>query len=194
MKIKTWIKYKEAGKEKEDYINVSLNEVGLEKLTLAFEDNSFQGKGKIYSYKGKLWSKVKHGSIISDPVEHGLKTTLDELVYRNLKCSTYFDFAQKRDAVIKKAMADIPFILVNNILYEETAEPRYCVVSFGLGYNYGGIGMFVTYNDDCFHGKHFSAFDGRNAVDYANKLAASYKGIKEQEEFSEKIIAYSQNL
>lgn len=67
MKIKTWIKYEESYlpprcrkmryRECEDFINVTLKEVEPTELQLAFEDNSYSGKGKIYFYRGKLWYK-----------------------------------------------------------------------------------------------------------------------------------------
>ena len=69
MKIKTWIKYEESYlpprcrklryRECEDYVDVKIKEVNNNDLQLAFEDNSYEGKGKIYFYKGKLYSKVK---------------------------------------------------------------------------------------------------------------------------------------
>ena len=77
MKIKTWIKYEESYvpprcrklryRECEDYINVNLKEVAPDEMRLAFEDNSYSGKGKIYYYKGKLWSKVKSGNFMCNP-------------------------------------------------------------------------------------------------------------------------------
>lgn len=69
MNIKTWIKYEESYlpprcrklryRECEDHIDVKLREVKIEEMQLAFEDNSYEGAGKIYSYRNKLWSKVK---------------------------------------------------------------------------------------------------------------------------------------
>jgi hypothetical protein len=69
MKIKTWIKYEESYlpprcrklryRECEEYVDINLVETSMENMQLAFEDNSYSGKGKIYFHKGKLWSKAK---------------------------------------------------------------------------------------------------------------------------------------
>lgn len=148
MKIKTWIKYEEGYlpprcrkmryTECEDFIDVELKEVNPEDLKLAFEDNSYSGKGKIYYYKKKLYSKVKmpNTSILDDLEERGnkIKSALDYLIYCNSHCSSYFFFSWDREAgmdtsresVISIAEASMKkYILVDGELYEQTAEPRY---------------------------------------------------------------------
>ena len=64
MKIKTCIKYEESYlparcrklryRECTEFINVALKEVAPTELQLAFEDNSYLGKGKIYFYRIRL--------------------------------------------------------------------------------------------------------------------------------------------
>ena len=73
MKVKTWIKYEESYlpprcrklryRECEEFVEITLPEAKMDSLQLAFEDNSFFGKGKIYFYRGKLWAQAK----LSDP-------------------------------------------------------------------------------------------------------------------------------
>ena len=196
MKIKTWIKYEEGYipprcrkmryKECEEYVDINLKEVAPAEFQLAFEDNSYSGKGKIYFYKGKLWVKRKmpNINIIEDLRERGyeVKSALDFLIYAREHCSTYFFSSwdrergedTSRDAVIKRARADMRcVILVDGELYEQTAEPRYVVNTFGLGHNHGGTGMFVEYhyNPNIRNDNYFSALDGDAAVEYANKVA-----------------------
>ena len=121
MKIRTWIKYEESYlpprcrklryKECEEHVDINLREIRMEEMKLAFEDNSYSGKGKIYSYKNKLWSKVKtpNPSIIEGL---DIETPLDYLKWCNDNCSSYFCFAfdreyhdadTSRQAVIEKA-------------------------------------------------------------------------------------------
>lgn len=116
MKIKTWIKYEESYvpprcrklryRECEDYINVNLKEVASDEMRLAFEDNFYSGKGKIYYYKGKLWSKVKSVNFMCNPEEHGIKTPLEELKYvveyhynPNIRNDNYFAALDGKKAV-----------------------------------------------------------------------------------------------
>lgn len=192
MKIKTWIKYEESYlpprcrklryKECEDHIDVNLREARLEDLRLAFEDNSYEGKGEIYSYRNKLWAKVKmpNPSIIE---ELDIKTPLDYLKWCNDNCSTYFfsnfdreryEVDTSRQAVIKRVRKNMnTYLLVDGELYSTCAEPRYVVNTFGLGHNHGGTGMFCEYhyNDNIGKQNYFSALQGNEAVAYANYVA-----------------------
>lgn len=219
MKIKTWIKYEESYlpphcrklryRECEEYINVHLREVAMDELKLAFEDNSYSGKGKIYFYKGKLWSKGKVNSgILADLQERGKEvyTALDYLIYCQENCSTYFFSAwdrevygkdTSRNAVVKAARSGMKgYILVDGELYGQTAEPRYVINTFGLGHNHGGTGMFCEYhyNPNISKDNYFSALEGEEAVDYANKVAAGRGDTKDIGKFEPFIICHVPEL
>lgn len=219
MKIKTWIKYEESYlpprcrklryRECEEYVDINLKEVDKGELKLAFEDNSYSGKGKIYFYKGKLWAKRKmpNTNIIEDlrEREYEIKSALDFLIYAREHCSTYFFFSWDRErgedtsraAVIKRARADMRcVILVDGELYEQTAEPRYCINTFGLGHNHGGTGMFVDYhyNPNIRKDNYFSALDGDAAVEYANKIAAGRGDTNDVGKFEKMIVVHMPEL
>lgn len=211
MKIKTWIKFEETYlpkrcrklryRECEDYIFVNLKEVDKKELKLAFEDNSFNGKGKIYFYKGELWHKV------NDPKlrRNNVITALDYLIYCHENCSTYFFFSRDREkfgldttkeGVIKKVKDDMKkYILVNGILYKNTIEPRYEIVTFGCGCNHGGTGLYCSYdynqNKD---GNYFSAIEGKEAVECANKVATARGDIKDVGKFKPFIVCHIPEL
>lgn len=209
MKIKTWIKYEESYlpprcrklryRECEEYINVNLREVPMDELKLAFEDNSYSGKGKIYLYRGKLWCKEKmyHGA-----AEYGCKTALEWLIFCNENCSTFFKFASdrvcsgedtSREAVVKLARNSmIGYILVDGELYVQTAEPRYCIYTFGLGHNHGGTSLSVDYryNSNISNERYFSALDGQKAVEEANRIAAARGDTNYVGKFEPEIIVY----
>ena len=214
MKIRTWIKYEESYlpprcrklryRECEDHVYVDLKEVPEEELQLAFEDNSYQGKGKIYFYKGKLWCAAKPPkSIMDDLNERGknIETALDYLVYCQDNCSAFFRFAwdrkmgkdTSRESVIKSAKDRMKtYILVDGVLFEQTAEPRYVVNTFGLGHNHGGTGMFVDYyyNPNIRNDNYFSALDGEKAVAYANAVAAGRGDTDDIGKFKQMITVY----
>lgn len=221
MKIKTWIKYEESYlpprcrklryRECEDYINVNLKEVNSNELQLAFEDNSYEGKGKIYFYKGKLYSKSKFRKDnwhkeIEEREGITIETALDYLIWCNGYCSTYFSFAfdrthynkdTSREYVIKKAKDDIKkYILVDGELYTQSAEPRYVINTFGLGHNHGGTGMFCEYhyNRNIRKDNYFSALQGDEAIAYANKVAANRGDTKDVGKFKPFITCYMPEL
>lgn len=220
MKIKTWIKYEESYipprcrkpryRECEEYINVNLREVSSEDMQLAFEDNSYDGKGKIYYYKGKLWAKCKmpNVNITDDLSERGKKieSALDYLIYCRAHCSTYFFLRWDREihgkdtsraAVIKKARSDIHnLILVDGELYGQTSEPRYNITTFGLGHNHGGTGLFVSYhyNENISRERYFSALQDDEAVAYANLVAARRGDTNDIGRFEKMIVVHMPEL
>ena len=221
MKIKTWIKYEESYlpprchklryRECEDYVDVKIKEVNNNDLQLAFEDNSYKGKGKIYFYKGKLYAKVKFrkDSWHRDIEEREgivIETALDSLIWCNEHCSTYFRSAfdreyygkdTSRESVIKKAKDDMKqYILVDGELYTQSAEPRYVINTFGLGHNHGGTGMFCEYhyNPNIRKDNYFSALQGEQAVAYANKVAANRGDTKDVGKFKPFIICHMPEL
>lgn len=219
MKIKTWIKYEESYlpprcrklryRECEEYVNTNLREVNKTDLKLAFEDQSYGGKREIYLYKGKLWTKDKpNPSLIKDLQERGMNvnSALDYLIYCHENCSMYFFFSwdrenygrnTSREGVIKKIKADMKnYILVDGELYITTSEPRYCIVTFGLGHNHGGTGMFCDYhyNPNISKDSYFSALDGEAAVKYANETAARRGDTKDIGKFKPFIVCHMPEL
>lgn len=219
MKINTWIKYEESYipprcrkpryRACEDYIQVTLKEVDSAELKLAFEDNSFEGKGKIYFYKGKLWTLAKVNSSLIASVQKedsSIQTPLDYLKWCNEHCSTYFRSAFDREyygldtsknAVIKVARADMnKYILVDGNLFEQCTEPRYVVNVFGFGNNHGGTGLFCAYYYNPYIRKscYFSALQGEQAVAYANKVAADRGDTNDVGKFKPFIICHMPEL
>lgn len=214
MKIKTWIKYEEKYlptprcrkyryRGCEEFIHVNLKEVPMADLKLAFEDNSYSGKGKIYFYRGKLWCKEQmyHGA-----TEYGCKTALEWLVWCHEHCSTFFKSGfdreyrgedTSREAVVKLARSSMRgYILVDGELYGQTAEPRYVINTFGLGHNHGGTGMFCEYhyNPNIRKDNYFSALQGDRAVAYANKVASGRGDTKDVGKFKPFIICHMPEL
>lgn len=220
MKIKTWIKYEESYlpprcrklryRSCEDYIYVNLKEVESNELQLAFEDNSYSGKGKIYFYKGKLYCKDTMPNInnIDSLKERGIKieTPLDYLVWTYEHCSTFFfsswdreQYGRKtdREAAVKAARKGIKgYILVDGDLYVQTEEPRYVVITFGLGHNHGGTGLFCEYyyNSNIRKENYFSALQGEQAVAYANKVATARGDTNDVGKFKPFIVCHMPEL
>lgn len=185
MKIKTWLKYEVPYppprcrnfryERKEEYVDLNLREVSFKDLVLSYEDKSFNGKGEIYRYAGKLWAKCKLNPYVKREYKK-IKTPLEWLIYHNMHYSTYFagrfsDKDSSRETVLKRAKDDLrKLILVDGELYEFTRKPEYFIMTFGCGHN-DGTGLFVEYpaRRDC--GWRFPATKGKEAVALANKIA-----------------------
>lgn len=193
MKIKTWIKYTESYlpprcrklryRECEEYVQITLAETTMDSLRLAFEDKSYFGRGKIYAYRGKLWTRAKmidnFGVSAEEQDERGYHTPLDVLVWRNEHGSRYFyrcpdEEAASKKAILKRARSDMrQYLLVDGSLFVRTSEPRYCIYTFGLGGNHGGTCLSVDYryNSNISRKRYFSALHSEEAVAEANRIA-----------------------
>ena len=205
MKIVTWIKYqvpylpprcrKPRYEDMFEYVDITLKEAHKKDMVLAYEDKSFEGKGKIYRYKGKLWAKVKLTHLAKEEQYKGkIKTALDWLTYWNRTGSVYFYYEYEEDksraAMVKKAKKDMSkFLLVDGVLYEKTVKPEYYIQTFGCG-NGDGTGLFVSYpaRRDC--GWHFPADKGAEAVAKAKELAIGRRDFACAKTFRPYIVCY----
>ena len=174
-----------------------LKEVPFSKLVLAYEDTSYEGKGKIYRLGRKLYAKTKMPNLPKEDLKrYGVKTPLEWRLYVNEKMSLYFSSRfwngenATREAMIAKAKADISkYILVDGVLYEQTCKPEYHILTFGCG-NGDGTGLFVSYpaRRDC--GWHFPATRGDDAVAKAKKIAIGRRDFNSVRNFKKYITVY----
>ena len=212
MKIKTWIKWHESYvparcrkvryRECEEYVNINLAETTMENMKLAFEDNSYSGKGKIYFFRNKLWTKANVRDICAGDEEE-YESPLAALIYWRERSSCFFphywrdgEHPDKKHMVAMARKETRDFLLVDGELYKVTAEPRYCINVFGLGHNHGGTGMFCSYNYNpkiCKE-SYFSALQGEQAVAYANKVAAGRGDTKDVGKFKPFIVCHMPEL
>lgn len=207
MYIKTWIKYEEPYLpprcrkmryvEREEHIDLVLREVPFAELVLTYEDKSYDGKGKIYRYGGRLWAKAKMPNLPKEDLKrYGVKSPLDWLLWTHANCSNYFSTRYgngdnaTRTAMVEKAKKDMAkYILVDGVLYEKTSKPEYFIQTFGCG-NGDGTGLFVSYpaRRDC--GWHVPATKGDEAVAKAKEIAIGRRDFDSARTFSKYIVCY----
>lgn len=215
MNVKVWIKYEESYlpprcrkphyKECEEHIDLALPEAALSDMRLAFEDLSYEGARKIYSYKDRLWRlATRHDPFCWD--EDGKYSPLENMIRRLDTCSSHFRFAwdrtehgqdTSREAVVRDAEKDLQeFLLVDGELYTCTAEPRYCIYTFGLGHNHGGSALSVDYhyNSNISKSRYFSALQGQEAVEEATRIALGRGDTESVQYFKEYIVVYAPDL
>lgn len=212
MKIETLIKYEESYlpsrcrklryRECEEKVNINLKEVKLNELRLAFEDNSYEGEGKIYFFRNKLWRKAKVRDICAgDETEY--KDPLSALIYWRKISSWFFprgwrdgDHPDKKHMIKIAKKETEQYLLVDGELYTQTKEPRYVINTFGLGHNHGGTGMFCEYgyNPNISKECYFSALEGDMAVKKANEIAARRGDTKDVGKFKPFIKCYAPDL
>lgn len=195
-------------KECNGIFNTSIREATKQEISLAFEDNSYQGKGKIYEYKGTLYAKVNDEYFLNDMKERGMveiNTPLKALKYRlenNGVSLTSFDREYSNAKTDKQAAKNLVrkslkrFLIIDGELYEVTNEPRYCIVTFGLGHNHGGTGLFCNYNYNPNISKqnYFPADKGKEALAYFKKVALRRGDTKSINLYNEFIIVHRPDL
>ena len=205
MKVETWIKYevpylpprcrKMRYEAREEFVNITLREASKKDMVLAYDDRSYEGKGKIYRYKGKLWAKAKLTHLAKEGRFGGkMKTALDWLVYCNSHCSTYFYWSHDKDrsraGMVKKAKKGMEkYLLVDGVLYEKlNGKPEYHILTFGVSGD--GTGLFVSYpaRRDC--GWRFPAEKGAEAVAMAKKIAIGRRDFDCAKTFKPYIVCY----
>ncbi len=214
MEIKTWIKYEESYlpprckklryRECEEYVNLVLKEVEYSKVQLAFEDNSYDGKGKIYFFHNKLWAKAKITDICASSDEDKYITPLEALIYWREHSSRYFprswrdgEHPDKRHMlrIARKELRD--FLLIGGELYKTINQPVYVVDfvdSFGIGYTYRGVIMYCEYDYVRNEKKYFPVTEPAAVIEYANSLAAKHGCIKDIGKFKPFIIVHMPEL
>lgn len=191
MKIRTMIQYEEACvpaaqdssslfQLHRECVLLHLAEIPANKLKLAFYDAREFGKGKIYSYAGKLWHTATIRSVCAGEPGARFSTPLEALQWWNEHGACYSLTAYAREVLGRRtdretAMAkarDVirKFLLADGILLMQTQEPRYCVTTYGTGNNHGETLLSVSYSSP---NNSFSALDAEKAVDEANRIAAA---------------------
>lgn len=213
MKIKTWIKYEESYlpprcrklryRECEDYVDIDYAETTADNLRLAFEDNSYEGQGKIFLYSNELWTKAKIADVCGSRDTDKYATPLGALIYWREHSSWFFPHLWRdgehpnKEHMISVAIEESKkYLIVDGELYKVTSEPRYEILTFGLGHNHGGTGMFCSYyyNSNISKNSYFSALQGEQAVEYANKVAAARGDTNDVGKFKPFIICHMPEL
>lgn len=213
MKIKTLIEYDEGYlptprhrklryNRIEEFVYDNLAETTMENLKLAFEDNSYDGEGKIYLFRKKLWRKARVRDICCDD-EGKFKTPLEAFIYWRAISSEFFprEWRDGEHPDKKKMLKAVrnetkTFLLVDGELYTQTTEPRYVVMTFGLGHNHGGTALMVThhYNPNIRKTAYFNALQGDEAIAYANEKANTRGDTNDVGTFEKQIVVHLPEL
>ena len=129
-------------------------------------------KTDVRFFKGKLWQVVTKADIVCEGENKPIG--VDDILNDRLPFLTYDESERTREYCVNsyKDWCKDRLIIDGNV-WERVGEPRYCVLTFGLGHNHGGTGLFVThfYNQNIHNHNYFSALDGDKAVAYANEVA-----------------------
>ncbi|MDL2248942.1 hypothetical protein LJB89_04545, partial [Tyzzerella sp. OttesenSCG-928-J15] len=119
-------------------------------------------------YKKKLYTPY----ICQSGNEIGTQYTVSDIMYRIHETGYPYDATEQER--IKKIRYNVrQLVIIDGDLHIETGEPRYCIITFGLGHNHGGTGFFVNtfYNSNIHKDNYFNAFQRAEAIEYFNRVA-----------------------
>jgi hypothetical protein len=154
MKIETTIKYYEGYipprcrktryNEVTEIVSRTIKETSFDNLKLAFID--LTRNLEHYLYNGKIYKKVEFNSNIA--FDDTITNAIDDLKAWRKKGSTYFasEYETKKDILRRLNKEMKSYLIVDNVLYvEEPRIPIINIMTFGLGHNHGGTGIFIDY-------------------------------------------------
>ena len=115
-------------------------------------------------YKDKLYVPYidRHGEIL----------TVSDVEYAIKEDSYPYDATEKeRIKCIRKNAKR--FLIIDDEIYVKKGEPRYCINTFGIGFNNGGTGFFVEnhYNRNISKNNYFNALERDKAIKYGRSIA-----------------------
>ena len=163
---------------KEETIPVEIRKVKKEDVRLAFTLSDYGHKSqyqtKIVLYDGKLYIREwRH--LMNGETYHGKDGYRPlELTQLELWNPHSFDCSLSRTEVVEKVKEQAAeYLIIENQVWIQCGEPRYVIITFGLGHNHGGTGLFVEtgYNPNISNSRYFNALQGKEAVKEAKRVA-----------------------
>lgn len=140
--------------------------------------NTEEGTTEMRSYGKKLYKQyMLQGKYIEGHDEDEYKRYPMPFEYLQRIIHPYLTHSHEernKEYVVKKYKDELDFyIIIDGNIWQSCNEPRYCIITFGLGHNHGGTGLFVKdcYNPNIPNEWYFSALDGDKAVAKANEIA-----------------------
>ena len=122
----------------------------------------------------------------------GTQYTISDVIWRiNETGHPYNATEQER---VKKIRSNAKrYVIIDGLLYEESGEPRYKILTFGLGHNHGGTGFFIEtgYNRNIGKENYFNAFQREEAIEYFKKVAlgrGDTDSVKEEKEINIEVL------
>lgn len=88
---------------------------------------------------------------------------------------SYRTFQSEEEAIKSENAVASDYLIVDGVVYFITDEPRYVVMTFGLGHNHGGTAIFVEtgYNSNISHERYFTALERGKALAAARRIASN---------------------
>jgi len=174
-------------REVEEVVAVELREVKKDDAPVAMVVTDYQsyldenGKNQFglrdcnfHAVDGQLYSEKRDMSGSLDRGVYSFDEFLDDLE-RSGDCRRAWNASERSKEDMLRSVAAFmdSHLMIDGVIYKQTNEPRYVVMTFGLGHNHGGTAMMITqhYNSNISKDCYFTALERDKAVAYADKVA-----------------------
>ena len=143
----------------------------------------FRGTVEYRLYKGKLYRRIRWDEKVCGktgfwPFEEFLKQIQDRNTWSCVKTAN-FELAHSEVECKKALRAKYrEYLLIQNEtdieVWQRTGEPRYVIITFGLGHNHASTNYFIetSYNNNISKSRYFTALQHDAAVKEALQVAA----------------------
>ena len=150
-----------------DTIDITIKEIKKEDAPIALKVTSYDDSVKDYLFwEDKLWTPM-----MQKGKQEGFMP-LSDLQFCIRGCYDYWNYS--KEEVINSYIKDAEeYIIIDGVVYEETGEPRYVSMTFGLGHNHGGTSLMIDnyYNPNISKDCYFNALEREKAISITKEIA-----------------------
>jgi len=161
------LRWRESGGE----LSVTINEVSETDAPVAFLVTELRDElTKYYWFDNQLWRPVLWSEM------HGGKTGLFPISQLVSHIKSYTRFKHKKteqEAISEIREESERFIIIDGVVCRKIGEPRYVLMTFGLGNNHGGTSLMIDnhYNSNISKDRYYNALDKEKAIADAKAVA-----------------------
>lgn len=176
--------------EKKEKVKIGIRMISSDEAPVAFRLSDYhhvsEHTTEIRFFKGKLYMQMRLYNTRGCNKEERLNPVTPEDLY----LPPYWREQDDRQTCVENCRKFArEHLVIDGNVWKQCGEPRYEIITFGLGHNHGGTGLFVEhfYNSNIRNDNYFSALDGKSAVEYANSVAAGRGDTNDVGKFEEMI-------
>lgn len=155
--------------------NVTIRSISSEEAPVAFilkdwtHRHDLRETPVIRKYNNCLYQKMTQAYLYCRGKRTPVKATSKHFAIEQNYCANK---SRKEELNLLQKQAD-NYIVIDGYLWHECGEPRYVVMTFGLGHNHGGTALMVTnaYNSNICKDRYFNALQGKEAIAEAKRIA-----------------------
>lgn len=176
----------------QEYLDLSVREIDIQNLTLAFEDRSGYKPKELHHYDGKLW--MRFADVADMPCNMHISLNDKMLLLEGgdavpaFKQYTVHKPLSRTEVIKRRKKMLTHYLIADGELYFEMPEPMYLVVPHSNGVSFSvqyeiKWGMPIEY--------YYSALEREQALDVAKKHLLSVNPTANTDKFTADILVYA---